>query len=127
MDLDEDEGIGGMGESIYGNFHQRQPSWGFGDDVGNPPSTQMAAAPPGSDEDLFEDESKSSPSSTRAARSGPPSEDGRDHNMRFLDDEGTTSGFLGTPEARTTPEDHFISLEEEEADQPILHIPAPEE
>ncbi len=124
MDLDEDEGIGGMGPvSLSRNFPERQPSWSFGDDVGaRPYSTQVAAAPPGSDEDLFEGEGKSSPSSTRVARSGPPSEDGRDQNMRFLDDEGTTSGFLGTPEARTTPEGRFVSLEDEELDAPVLDV-----
>lgn len=129
MDLDEDEGIGGMGNvSLFRSLSGRQPSWSFGDDVGARPfSTQVAAALPGSDEDLFEGEGKSSPSSTRVARSGPPSEDGRDQNMRFLDDEGTTSGFLGTPEARTTPERGFVSLEDEELDAPVLDVRVPDE
>lgn len=129
MDLELDEGIGGMGDSMYGNFPAaRQSSWSFGDDVGERPLTQMTVAHQVSDEDLFEGEGKSSPSSTRVARSGPPSEDGRDHNMQFLDDEGTTSGFLGTPEARTTPEEKFVSLEDiDDADAPVIHIGIPEE
>ena len=127
MDLYEDEGIAGMDGPVFRGFPERQSSWSFGDDVGIRPFTQIAAAPPGSDEDLFEGEGKSSPSSTRVARSGPPSEDGRDQNMQFLDDEGTTSGFLGTPEARTTPEGNFVSLEDDEVDAPVLNVTVPED
>ena len=127
MDLDEDEGIAGMGDPVFTGFGERQPSWSFNDDIGTRPLTQIAAAPPASDEDLFEGEGKSSPSSTRVARSGPPSDDGRDQNMQFLEDEGTTSGFLGTPEARTTPDEKFVSLEDEDFETPILHIGVPKE
>ena len=139
MDMEEeDEGIGGMGAPLYGggstlqSYHSA-PTWsfeenhGYAQDFGHRPLTQASALPPGSDEDLFEGD-KSSPSSMRVAKSESPDEDDKQHNMRFLSDEGTTSGFLGTPEGRTTPEGEIIIPDiDDEVEAPILHVRAPKE
>lgn len=136
MDVDEDEGIGMGGPMFGGNTLQsyhNDPAWSFDDshgyaqDYGHRPLTQTTALPPGSDEDLFEGD-KSSPSSMRVAKSESPDEDDKQHNMQFLSDEGTTSGFLGTPEGRTTPEgDILIPDMDDEAEAPILRVRAPKE
>ena len=140
MDMDEDEGIG-MGAPLYEEgpstlqSYRDAPAWSFEDSHGytqdfdhQRPLTQAAALPPGSDEDLFEGDNKSSPSSMRVAKSDSPDEDDRQHNMRFLSDEGTTSGFLGTPERRTTPEGEIELPDVADAvESRILHVRAPHE
>lgn len=122
--MELDEGIGGMDDTNYPPpYTQRQSSWSFGDEIGMRPfEGPYNQAPHGSDEDLLEDETeKSSPSSTRAARSGSPSGDERLGCLPdFGDDEGTTQGLFGTPE-------RHIMLDEvqDDADAPVAEVRVP--
>ncbi len=109
MDLEEDEGIGGLEHgpmTIYDN-----PSWSFDnlrmDNMGG--LSQVIVAPPDSDltgeGELFEGDA----ASDKAA--GGSSVDGEieEHNRILADfgeDQGTISGFAGTPQSRMgTPVD----------------------
>ena len=122
MEVDEDEGIGGMDEGSHpmwrGPLQYENPTWGFGSNgrapVQNSPRGSGEDAD-GPDEDLFADDS-----STKVAKSS--ISDNLDNRMaEFNDDEGTTSGFLGTPPNDTLP---LLDIPPpiEEAEQPVAEV-----
>ena len=115
MEVDEDEGIGGMDDDFSSRTrwqgplaYNSGPTWAFGSN-GRAPAQNSPRGIGGeneADEDLFADDS-----STKVAKSSIASDDARENRMAdFNDDEGTTSGFLGTP-----PDDAV----------PIMDIPPP--
>ena len=123
MDVDEDEGIGGMDENPYSLWqgplqYNDNPSWSFGSSgrapVNNSPRGSGEDAD-GPDEDLFADDS-----STKVAKSSVS--EGFDNRLAdFNDDEGTTSGFMnGTPPHDTMPLMDVPPIEE--ADQPVAEV-----
>ena len=122
MEIDEDEGIGGMdGVSTTmwrGPLQYENPTWAFGSNgrapVQNSPRGSGEDAD-GPDEDLFADDS-----STKVAKSS-VSDNLENRMADFNDDEGTTSGFLGTPDNDTLP---LLDIPPpiDEADQPVAEV-----
>ena len=128
MELEDNEGIGGIHAQFPANPYRSTPNWSFDSlnaDQEMQGMTQIIAAPPGSDqdqdEDLFDDgvsgKAASSPSS------------GRDRILvDFAEDEGTTAGAFGTPARRSSPEelDTLIPPDLEEPDELVAELPAPQ-
>ena len=122
MELDEDEGIGGMDEGSQTNWHgplqYENPTWAFGSNgrapVHNSPHGSGEEGE-GPDEDLFADDS-----STKVAKSS-ISDNIENRMADFNDDEGTTSGFLGTPPHEILPL-LDVPPAPDEAEQPVAEV-----
>ena len=106
MEVDEDEGIAGMGESREAHPRWRgpvlysSPPWSFntrGVDPRHNSPHGSGEEGEGADEDLFADDS-----STKVAKSS-VSNSLENRMADFNDDEGTTSGVFGTPPPDTIP------------------------
>jgi len=128
MELEEDEGIGGIHGPFAATPYRSTPNWSF-DNLTNADQemhgmTQVIAAPPGSDqdpdEDLFDD------GVSAKAASSPSSGRGR-LLADFAEDEGTTAGAFGTPVRGGSPEEleALIPPDLEECDRPVAELPAP--
>lgn len=125
MDVEEDEGIAGLGDgplTIY-----ERPLWSFDnlrmDGMG---MSQIIAAPPGSD--LAPEEGLFDGASDKAAGGssiGGLSDEGNRILADFGEDQGTISGFAGTPQSRMgTPVDDIPPplLAGEEDDGPVAEV-----
>jgi len=125
MDLEEDEGISGLDHGQMTIYDQ--PSWSFDSlGVNDMGMTQMIAAPPGSD--LAPEEGLFDTASDRAADGssiGGLSDEGNRILADFGEDQGTISGFAGTPRSRMgTPVDDIppALLGEDEDDAPVAEV-----
>ncbi len=119
MEVDEDEGIGGMDDGSHGMWQgplqTDNPSWAFGSNGQAPANNSPRGSVEDEDEDLFAEHD-----STRAARSS--ASDSLENRMAdFNDDEGTTSGFLGTPPHDTIPV-LDVPPPIDEAEQPVAEV-----
>ncbi len=128
MELEEDEGIGGIHGPFPATSFRSTPNWSF-DNLSNADQemqgmTQVIAAPPGSDQDQNEDlfdgmsgKAASSPSSGRGRLLAD-----------FAEDEGTTAGAFGTPVRSGSPEDveTLIPPDLEESDGAVAELPPPQ-
>lgn len=125
MDLVEDEGISCLDHGPMTIYDR--PSWSFEslgmDDMG---MTQIIAAPPGSDQ--AQDEGLFDGASDKAAGGssiGGLSQEGNRILADFGEDQGTISGFAGTPRSRMgTPVDDIPPplLGEDEDDSPVAEV-----
>ena len=128
MELEEDEGIGGIRAQFPATPYRSTPNWSFDSLSGDQDMqgmTQIIAAPPGSDqdqdEDLFDD------GASGKAASSPSSGRGR-LLADFAEDEGTTAGAFGTPVGRGSLEEleTLIPPDLEEPDELVAELPAPQ-
>ena len=131
MELEDDEGMGGIHGPFQPNQFRSTPNWSFdslnNDDQEMQGMTQIIAAPPGSDqdqdEDLFEDGVDGTSSKAASLASS-----GRGRLADFTEDEGTTVGTFGTPLRRGSPDElqTLIPPDLEESDGPVAELPAPQ-
>lgn len=120
MDMEDDEGVAGLDHGSLTLYDR--PSWSFD----NLNMSQIIAAPPGSDlapeEGLFDG---ASDQAAGGSSIGGLSEEGNRILADFGEDQGTISGFAGTPQSRMgTPVDDIPPplLVDDEDDGPVAEV-----